>query len=153
VCRYKYLAGYAIIAFASAIVIQIILALGLYSVGISVLENPDELSLRFLMEANLVYLPAQWIMLGIAVLLIGLQPKATGAVWGYFTFSLFMMFFGRMNIFPEWLQKLTPFGYVPQLPMDEINFVTLSLLTGIAAALTALGFIFYRRRDINAITH
>ena len=152
VSRLKYLAGYTVIAFSSAIVIQIILAVGLYSVGISVLANPDELSLQFLLTANLIYVPAQWIMLGIVVLLIGVLPKATGAAWGYFTLSLFLIFFGRMNIFPQWLQKLTPFGYVPQLPMDEINYLILIILTLIGAALTTAGFIFYRRRDINAIT-
>jgi len=153
VSRYKYLAGYAVIAFASAIVMQIVLAVGLYSVGVSVLENPGELSLGFLLTANLIYVPAQWFMLGVAVLLIGVLPKATGAVWGYFTVALFFIFFGRMNIFPEWLQKLTPFGYVPQLPIDEINYLALGLLTTMGIVMTAAGFFFYRRRDINAISH
>jgi len=153
VCRFKYLAGYAFIAYASAIVMQVILALGLYAMGISVLEDPTELSLSFLMAANLVYIPAQWVMLGVAVLLLGLLPKATGIVWGYFTLSLFLMFFGRMNIFPEWSQYLTPFGFLPQLPIDDINYLTLAILVIIGAALTAAGFIFYRRRDINAVTH
>ena len=153
VCRYKYLAGFAIIAFSSAVLIQLIMAIGLYSVAMSVITNPDELSFRFLLEANLLYVPAQWVMLGLAVLLIGLVPKATGVMWGYFTFTLFFMFFGRMNIFPEWLQKFTPFGFVPQLPMDEINYLSLGLLLAAAAVLTAAGFFFYGKRDINAVTH
>jgi ABC-2 type transport system permease protein len=49
------------------------------------------------------------------------------------------------------LQKLTPFGYVPQLPIDEINYLTMGVLIVIGAVLTAAGFFFYRRRDINAI--
>jgi len=153
VCRYKYLAGYAVIAFASAIVIQFFLAVGLHAVAMSVLPNPDELPLSFLLAANMVYLPAQWIMLGIAILLIGLAPKATGVLWGYFTFALFFMFFGRINLFPDWLQNFTPFGYIPQLPVDEINYLTLGLLTAVAAVLTAAGFYFYGKRDINAVTH
>jgi len=153
VCRYKYLAGFAIIAFTSAIVIQLILAVGLYSMGISVLEDPSELSMGFLLAANLVYVPAQWIMLGFAVLLLGALPKATGLVWGYFSLSLFLMFFGRMNIFPEWTQYLTPFGFLPQLPIDEINYLVLGMLVVIGAVLTAAGFFFYGRRDINAVTH
>jgi len=127
--------------------------MGLYSVAMSVITNPDELSFRFLLEANLLYVPAQWVMLGLAVLLIGLVPKATGFMWGYFTFTLFFMFFGRMNIFPDWLQKFTPFGFIPQLPMDEINYLTLGLLLTVAAILTAAGFFFYGRRDINAVIH
>jgi len=151
--RYKYLASFAVIAFISAIVIQFVLALSLYSSAMQELTDQSELSLKFLIEANMVYVPAQWVMLGIAILLIGLVPKATGILWGYFTFTLFFMFFGRMNIFPDWLQKFTPFGYIPQLPMDEINYLTMGILTAVAAALTCTGFILYSKRDINAITH
>jgi len=153
VCRYKYLAGFAVIAFVSAIVIQFILAVGLYAMGISVLEDPSELSMSFLLAANFVYIPAQWVMLGLTVLLLGALPKATGLVWGYFTLSLFLMFFGRMNIFPEWTQYLTPFGFLPQLPIDEINYLVLGLLVVVGAVLTAAGFFLYGRRDINAVTH
>jgi ABC-2 type transport system permease protein len=53
----------------------------------------------------------------------------------------------------DWAVKLTPFGYVPDLPMDDINFATMGVLTLIAAALSAIGFYFYGKRDINAITH
>ena len=153
VSRMKYLAGYAVIAFASAIIIQLILALGLYSVAASVLPDPADLSFGFLLEANLVYVPALWVMIGVAVLLIGLLPRATGAIWGYFAYTFMIIFFGRLDLFPSWLSKLTPVGFVPQLPMDETNFVTLGILTVAAVVLTAAGFFFYRRRDINAITH
>jgi len=149
VSRYKYLAGYAVIAFASAIMIQLVMALGLYAVGVSVLPNPEDLPLSYMLESNLVYIPAQWVMVGAAILLIGLLPKATGAIWGYFTFTFLVMFLGRMELFPEWMQNLTPFGLVPQLPVEEINFLTLTVLTVIAAGLTAAGFVFYRRRDTN----
>jgi len=153
VCRYKYLAGFAVIAFVSAVVIQFILAISLYASAINELPDPSELSLQFLLAANMVYLPALWVMLGLAIFIIGVAPKASGILWGYFTFSLFLMFFGRMNIFPEWLQKLSPFGFIPQLPIDEINYLTLGIMTVIAAVLTAAGFISYGKRDINAVMH
>jgi LPXTG-motif cell wall-anchored protein len=37
--------------------------------------------------------------------------------------------------------------------MDEINYAAMGLLVIIGAVLTAAGFFFYRKRDINAITH
>jgi ABC-2 type transport system permease protein len=151
--RSKYLAGYAIIAFVSAILIQLALALGMYSVAISVLPDPSELSLGYLLEANLVYVPALWVVIGLATLLIGLLPKATGIIWGYFAYSFLAIFIGRMGVFPDWVGRLAPIGYVPQLPMDELNMLTMCILTAIAAVLTAAGFYFYSKRDINAITH
>jgi len=151
VCRYKYLAGFAVIAFSSAILMQLIQAVGMYSVAISVVPDPGEVSLSFLLAANMVYVPAQWIMLGLAILIIGIAPKATGVMWGYFAFSLFFMFFGRINVFPDWLQKFTPFGFIPQLPIDEINYLVLAVMVAVAAALTTAGFMFYRRRSIATI--
>ena len=153
VSRNKSLVGYAVIAFVSAVLIQFLLALGMFSVAVSVLPDVSELSLGFLLRANMVFVPALWVMVGVAIFLIGLLPKATGAIWGYFAYSFVIIFFGRMDIFPSWLGKLTPVGYVPQLPMDEVNGLTLCILTVIAVCLTVLGFVFYNRRDVNAITH
>ncbi|MDR2571579.1 MAG: hypothetical protein LBD23_14980 [Oscillospiraceae bacterium] len=152
VSRRKYLAGYAIIAFTAAIVIQFMWAIGMYSYGASILPDPGDLSFNFMMNSFFVYIPAIWVIIGLVILLIGLLPKRTGIIWGYFAFTFFFMLFGRMGMF-DWAVKLTPFGYVPDLPMDDINFLTLGVLTLIAAALTTAGFYFYGKRDINAITH
>ena len=153
VSRNKYLIGFVAIAAVSAVLMQGAIALGLYSVASATLPNPDALSLGFVLRSALVYVPALWIMVGLTVLLLGVWPKGTGIVWGYFGFSFFMDLLGGIGIFPEWLAKTTPFGFVPQLPMDEINFVTLGIMTAIAVGFTVLGFFFYNRRDINAVTH
>jgi ABC-2 type transport system permease protein len=95
-------------------------------------------------------------MIGFAILLTGVLPRATGAVWGYFAYSFMIIFFGRMDIFPEFLSYLTPIGFVPQLPLapgETINILALIILTAVAAVLTAAGFFFYSRRDINAVAH
>lgn len=148
VSRTKYLACYVTLAFLASVLFQFSNALGIYTAAASVMPNPSELSLGYLLQANLVYLPALWVMIGGAILLIGLLPKATVAIWGYFGFTFFAAFIGMAAGLPKWLNKLNPFGYIPQLPTDTINFVTLTILTVIAAALTAVGFIFYRKRDM-----
>lgn len=146
--RGRYLAAYTCLAFASSVLLQFATAIGLYAAGSAVVEGT--ISFGFLMKASFVYLPALWVMIGIAILLIGVLPKATGAVWGYFAFSFFTAFMGRVLDLPDWLPKVSPFGYIPQLPVDTVNYGTLAVLTLIAAALTAAGFIFYRRRDVTA---
>ncbi|MCL2628676.1 MAG: ABC transporter permease [Oscillospiraceae bacterium] len=146
-CKRKYLAGYAIIAFVSAVIIQAMWAIGMYTTGVAVLPDPSELSLEFMVKSSLVYIPAIWVMIGAAILLIGILPKSTGIMWGYFAYTFFFMLFGRIGLF-DWAVKLTPFGYVPNLPADEITFLPLAALTLIAAVLTATGFYFYRKRDV-----
>ena len=153
VSRTKYLLGFVVIAYVSAVLLQAAMGLGLYSVAITTLTNPGDMSLVFVMQSSLVYVPALWVMIGLTVLLIGLWPKATGFVWGYFAYTFFIDLLGGTGIFPDWIARTTPFGFVPQLPMDEINFVTMGLLTAVAVVLTAAGFYFYNKRDINAITH
>ncbi|MCL2409199.1 MAG: ABC transporter permease [Oscillospiraceae bacterium] len=146
VCRIKYLASFAVPAFVMSALFQLATAIGLYISAAAVLDEP--VAFAFLARANLVYLPALWVTLGIAVFLIGALPRASGAVWAYFGFSFFTAFMGRMLNLPEWLGRLSPFGYIPQLPIDEVRLGVLLTLVAVAAALTALGFVFYKRRDV-----
>jgi len=146
VSRIKYIAGYTAPAFAASVLFQLATAFGLYASSAAVLDEP--ISLAYLLRANLVFLPAQWVMIGIAVFLTGLLPKITGAIWAYFAFSFFTEFIGRMLNIPEWLSKTTPFGYTPQLPVDEIDPAALVALIGIAAVLTISGFVLFKRRDV-----
>jgi len=152
VCKITYLSGLVAIAFVSAILIPTAQALGLFSLAQSALDNPADLPLSFLLKSALVYVPAMWIMGGLTVLLVGRFPRRAGLIWAYFGFSFVIMMFGRMMPQTEWLARFTPYGWVPQLPMDEINWLTMAALTAIAIAITAVGLLCYRRRDINAIT-
>ena len=144
--RAKYLTGYVIIAFAASILIQFFTAAGLYS-ATAMLENPP-FTMGGLMQAFLVYLPAIWVMIGVAVLLVGLFPRATGVAWGFFGFVFLVSFLGGMpDLIPEPLQKISPIKHIPQLPLEEMTAAPLIILTVIAAVLTAAGFIFYKKRD------
>ena len=148
--RVRYLTGYVIIAFAASILIQFFTASGLYS-ATAMLENPP-FTIGGLMQSFMVYLPAIWVMIGVAVLLVGLFPKATGVAWGYFAFVFLVSFLGGMpDLIPEPLQKLSPVKHIPRLPLDDVTIAPLIILTVAAIALTAAGFIFYKKRDsVNA---
>jgi len=50
--------------------------------------------------------------------------------------------------FPEWMGKLTPFGHIPKLPVEDMDFMKVSMLTIIAILLLAAGFLGYNKRDI-----
>ena len=146
VSREKYLSGYVFPAFAASVLFPLASALGLYVSAYAVLEEP--LSMRFLLEANLVFIPALWVMIGAAILLMGALPRFCSAIWAYFGFSFFTEFIGRMLKLPEWLGKITPFGYIPVLPVDEINLVTLCVVGAVGLMLTLAGSVFYERRDL-----
>jgi ABC-2 type transport system permease protein len=158
VSRVKYLAGYVIITFVMSILVQLCTALGLYGAAATTEANP--FVLEKLLAANFAYLPAMWLMAGLAVLIVGLFPKAGGVVWGYYGFICFMALIGNIpDLLPEWVANLSPFSFIPAVrvtnfdlfPAPESSIVPLFVLFGIAAVLTAAGFIGYRKRDM--LTH
>ena len=147
VSRGKHMAGYVSIAFISSVLMQFATAAGLYFTAAAVSES-NPFTFGGLMTAFFAYLPVVWALIGIAVLIVGLFPKATGAVWGIYGFVAFTSFIGGMLKLPEWINWLSPMYHIPQLPMDEMTYPPLIVLTVIAVALTGAGFVFYRKRDM-----
>src|SRR5699024_12822291 len=95
-----------------------------------------------------VYFPGVVLMVGIRGFFIGFLPKFTSFVWFYITYSFFVLYLGGLFQFPDWLEKLTPFGYIPQVPVEDMEWMPVLILTVIAVVLIFVGFVGYRRRDI-----
>jgi len=152
VSRQKYLLGYLSLAFVSSVLFQIATAVGMYIAASSALPNPDELGigLGLLLRSNLIYLPALWVSIALAVFLTGILPKAANAIWLFFGFSFIVVFFGLILNLPTWIEKLCPFSYIPLVPIDDVNYLTLGMLTFIAIVLSGIGFFGYRRRDLTS---
>ncbi|MFZ0369941.1 MAG: ABC transporter permease, partial [Halobacillus sp.] len=142
----RLLASYMLISLIVGFVMLSLAALGLGAAALAVLE--DGPSLATIYGAAMVYLPALAIFIGLAILLTGLLPKFTGLTWLYLGYSFFVVYLGGVFQFDEWVGNLTPFGHVPELPIEDVNTFVLILLTVIAAVLMAGGFIGYRNRDI-----
>lgn len=101
-----------------------------------------------LVGAALVQLPAAWVLAGIALLLFGLLPRMTTAVWGVLVACLLIGQLGAVLQFDQWVLNLSPFTHVPQLPASDLTWAPLVWLTAVAAALIAAGMAGARRRDI-----
>lgn len=135
--------------FVAAVTSWIMISLaviGLWSAGTAVMDDP--ISFGTFYKAAIVYLPAMWVMIGIAILLIGMVPKLTSVIWLYLFYSFIVVYLGGLLQFPEWMSNLSPFGHIPQLPVEEMDFMKISVVTVIALAITVIGFIGYNRRDI-----
>jgi ABC-2 type transport system permease protein len=147
VSRTKYLAGYVFIAFAASVVLQFATAAGLYSGAAAVLAEP--IPFTFLIRANFGYLPAMWVMIGLTVFLVGLLPKATAFIWAAYGYSFFIFFVGRMLDIPAFLKNIVPYVHVTQLyrASEQLEFMPMAVMTGIALVLTAAGFVFFHKRD------
>ena len=99
-----------------------------------------------LLGAAAVTLPAIGIMLGVAVVVMAVAPRAMGLVWAYVTYVAVVGLFGAL--LPEGSDVLSPFTYTPQLPAEPMDWPPVLLLTVVAAALIGLGLAAFRRRDV-----
>jgi len=138
------------IAFAASVVFQFFLAFSLWGAAAMMMDAPPVLGSTLQSAFN--YLPAIWVFLGLTALLIGVLPNQTGIAYGYLGLSFFLVYIGAMVDLAgwEWVLKLSPYGHVPRIPVEDQNFALLIVLTGIAAALTVSGFAGYRRRDLKS---
>lgn len=138
--------SYLITSVITSIVMLLFNAVGLWSAASAVMDDPIAFGTYF--TASIVYLPALWVMTGLALLLVGFAPRFTSLSWLYLVYSFVVVYLGGLLKFPEWLTKITPFGYVPNVPIEEMSTLPLISLTIIAIELISIGFVSYRKRDL-----
>ncbi|ALX49308.1 ABC transporter permease [Lentibacillus amyloliquefaciens] len=146
VSRTRLVSGYLTIAVINGVVMLFLAVAGLWVAGASVTEEPFEFGK--IIGAGLAFYPALLVMIGLAVFLIGFAPKLSSLVWLYLFYSFIVLYFGNMFQFPAWVSKLSPFGYIPELPVDEMEWMPVIILTVIAIGLAIVGMFGYRKRDI-----
>ncbi|MGW0482538.1 ABC transporter permease [Nonomuraea sp. NPDC003214] len=99
--------------------------------------------------AALLWLPAVWVVAGLAVALLGLAPRAVAVAWaalGAFLLVELAFEFGRVG---EGVLGLSPFSHVPKALLGvPVSPASPLGLTAVAAALAAAGLAGMRRRDL-----
>src|SRR5262249_22543958 len=96
----------------------------------------------------LTFVPAVWVLVGVAVVLVGVFPRATVAAWAALGVCFVIGMFGQVLDLPTWVQDVSPFQHVPRYPPADLDLGPLLVLFALAAALTALGIAGLRRRDL-----
>ena len=146
VSRWRFATSHLAIAFAGSVVL---LAVAGLATGLTYgLAGGGMGSVPRLFGAALVYAPAMWIMVGLAIALDGLAPRWVGASWLILAACLIAGFLGPVMGLPGWVQDLSPFERVPQLPAAPLTILPLLVISAVAAILTLVGLAGLRRRDI-----
>lgn len=99
--------------------------------------------------AHLAQLPAVAVVLGLAVLLVGLAPRLLGVIWALVGYSFLAGTFGEVLGLPSWSQGLSPFHHVGQHPVEPLSAVSLVALAAVAAVAVVAGLIGVGRRPID----
>ncbi|MFJ9431004.1 ABC transporter permease [Streptomyces sp. NPDC101490] len=138
--RLRWAAGHLAVAFGGS---AVVLALG--GLGLALSYGRD---LGPLLGASLVQLPAVWTLAGLAVLLWGAVPRAAGAAWGAAGLCLALGWVGPALGLPRAVLDLSPYGHLPKLPGQGMEWTPVLVLTALAAVLVAAGLARLRHRDL-----
>lgn len=144
--RGRIIGSYAILAVISTCIMQLSIGLGLYVSSSISLES--SISFSDTLASAMVYLPSLWFLVGIALLLVGLYPKATGFVWAYIVFDFLVLYLADLLSLPQWIVSLSVFHHIPQLSIESMNWMSVIGISLGSILLTIIGYIGYYKRDM-----
>lgn len=99
----------------------------------------------------MLYLPAIWVLAGIAMAGFGLLPRLAAAIaWAALAICLFLAFLGPLLQLDQQILNLSPFTHIPKLPGGQLTTAPILWLLATAAALTVTGIAAFRRRDLDS---
>lgn len=148
VSKPQWLASHLAIALGGSALLMFLTGLGLGSSVSRALGDPEMLGR--VLGATLAHVPATWLMIGIVACLFGLAPRATPLVWGVIAYAGVVGWLGVLLRFPDWAINLSPLGHTPLLPVEEMRWTPLIVMTAISALLVVAGLAGLRRRDLQA---
>ncbi|MBF6161701.1 ABC transporter permease [Nocardia cyriacigeorgica] len=97
----------------------------------------------------LVYLPAVWVIVAVAVAGFGWIPKGAAVLaWAVFAYCVVVLLFSAAFDLPGWFGDGSPFRHTPQAPLEETAMGSSAALLSVAVLLLAAGFAGFRRRDV-----
>lgn len=146
VSRSHWAAGHLTVTLAGSVLVLVAGGLGTglaYGIAASDLGQVPRL-----IGAALAYAPALWLLGGLTTALFGFVPRATAAAWAALTACLVVGLLGQALDLPGWARDLSPFEHVPHLPAADPGLAAPVFLAALAAALTTLGLMGFRHRDV-----
>ncbi|MFV2178220.1 hypothetical protein ACFHW2_07350 [Actinomadura sp. LOL_016] len=109
----------------------------------------DTARLPDLLTAAVAQLPAVCLIAAIAVALFGLLPRLTPASWAAVAVATLVTLVGPMLDVGRWALDVSPFTHIPKLPGADFTATPLLWLLALTTALTAIGLLGFRRRDLS----
>ena len=122
------------------------MAITTYSVGRQFLDEIPSLKVFIISALN--YIPAILLTLSFGVLIIGIAPKFYWFSYLYLGYSFFIVYIGRILDLPETLEKLSPFGILPNYPLEDLSIKSIVILVILSVVFILSGIKGYKNRDL-----
>jgi ABC-2 type transport system permease protein len=146
--RRRLLGGSLAVSVTASVLLTVVAGLGTGLAAAAVTGDAGQVGR--LLGATLVPLPAVLVVAGVAAVLVAVVPRWSLLAWVVFTGVVLVGLFAPLFQLPDWVTRLSPFGWVPAVPAESFDPVPLGALTLLAAALFALALVGFRRRDLTA---
>lgn len=146
VTRTAWAGAAVVVAALGVLVLSLLMGLGLalgYAVGMG---EWDQVAGQ--LAAQLSYVPGVLLVAAVAVALPGLVPRWSGLAWAAVAFVFFQVLLGEILRLPDWVDAISPFWHLPQVPVESFDPVPAAVQLALAAALVLLGLWGHRRRDL-----
>ena len=93
-------------------------------------------------------IPAVWTLTAVSVAVIGARPRVRLAGWMVIVATFGITLLGPTFKFPDWALGISPLHHVPTVIADSPNWWALGALVLVACCFVVIGFVGFRRRDI-----
>ena len=97
---------------------------------------------------TLVYLPAVWVVMAVAFVVLALAPTLSYLGWVLAGGTVLIAEFGPMFKWPSLLMDLSPYTHVPRMPATPMLWTPTIWLSLLVATLLSVAFAGFRRRDL-----
>ena len=102
-----------------------------------------------MLGAGLAQFPAALVIIGVAVLALGVVPDSCVAIaWSAVGLAVLLDIFGQALQLSHWVLDVSPFTHAPRLPGGAVSTEAILLLIVIGLSLCVIGLAALRRRDI-----
>ncbi|MCL2113897.1 MAG: ABC transporter permease [Streptococcaceae bacterium] len=145
ISRLKVYLTYVLTAIIGSVVAQFLAVLGIY---VEQLGNKNALSFADVMKPGMIWIVGIVFVVALLSLLVAFIPRASGAIWVYLGFLLFMSYLGHILDLPQWIEKLSIYDYIPKLPVDKMDWGNVSVILILSVLMIVISFVGYRRRDL-----
>ncbi|MCA1981929.1 ABC transporter permease [Nocardioides nematodiphilus] len=98
--------------------------------------------------AALAWIPAAWVVVGVALLCHGWGAHRAALGWAGLGVCVFLTVAGDLIHLPGWIIRLSPYSSVPAYPADPWRWLPFVLLTLVAVLLAVGAWLRFERRDI-----
>ena len=144
--RLKLQTSFLILGLGVGIICLFAVSLGLYIAQSVVMTNP--ISWSQVLQTAACYLPAVCLFAGFALLMVAINRKYGLVTWYLLVVSFYMDYVGQLLDLPTWVKNLSPFKWIPHLPVDKMHWQFAWVMLIFAITFIGLSLVIYRKRDI-----